>query len=268
MARRSFTLYIDLNGEPAEMSVSEFLTYLSTMDDDSEKVNAAVDFILNLQEELLMVTSFECRFPNCIRFLKDAIATVQKEKQKCEKRAREKEGKLHEGNSDISKGTLIISDENKDMNEGQTNSISDESFVENEMVPILLGPMVQPEDMRSDPNVVQEVNRRQRMVWSVDLHREFKFAVEALGGAREAKPKNIHGLLKVDGLTTEQIKSHLQRYRKHLISRGQLHSAIGSNHNMQNANSMLIRTRFSMLCMQPGESSNTHMTRAPNNKMN
>ena len=52
------------------------------------------------------------------------------------------------------------------------------------MVPILLGPMVDPEDMRADPNVVQEVNRRQRMVWSVDLHRKFKFAVEALGGPR------------------------------------------------------------------------------------
>lgn len=71
MSRRSFALYIDLNGEPVDMSLSEFLVHLSTMDNDSKKVNEVVDFILNLEEELRTIASSEYQLPNCMRFLKD-----------------------------------------------------------------------------------------------------------------------------------------------------------------------------------------------------
>ncbi|KAI3768377.1 hypothetical protein L2E82_19003 [Cichorium intybus] len=279
MARRSFASHIDLNGESVDMSVSEFLTYLSTIDDVSEKVNNAHEFILNLKEEMLMIAASPYQFPNCMRFLKDAIAAVH-EKWKC---AKKKEGTQHDSNPNanaVGKATAIINNENKNVNEGQTDT--DESFLENEVPSemnsdpirsdasiqdgelVMHEPMVQPEYIRSDRNVVHELIRRQRMVWSVDLHRRFKFAVEALGGPREAKPKQIHDLLKVDGLTTEQIKSHLQRYRKHLISRGQHRSFPGSNQYMQNRNAMLVRTRFSLLC----ESSNSKIKRAPTNQTN
>ncbi|CAI9282999.1 unnamed protein product [Lactuca saligna] len=89
-------------------------------------------------------------------------------------------------------------------NERQINNRSDQSFLENETlsdmtldlirsessvqddVLDLSEPLVQPE-YRPDPNVILEVSRRQRMVWSTDLHRKFRFAVEALGGPKGNK---------------------------------------------------------------------------------
>ncbi|XP_023743337.1 transcription factor HRS1 [Lactuca sativa] len=195
---RSFALYIDLNGEPVDMSLSEFLVHLSTMDNDSKKVNEVVDFILNLEEELRTIASSEYQLPNCMRFLKDAIATLQNEKWKCARRIKKKETKLLESNLDIARGTRD-NNENKNMNEKQIDDISAHSFLENEassdtldlirsessLQDEVLEPIVQPEYIRPDPNVVLEVTRRQRMVWSANLHRKFRFAVEALGGPKE-----------------------------------------------------------------------------------
>nr|KAJ0213878.1 hypothetical protein LSAT_V11C400221590 [Lactuca sativa] len=197
MSRRSFALYIDLNGEPVDMSLSEFLVHLSTMDNDSKKVNEVVDFILNLEEELRTIASSEYQLPNCMRFLKDAIATLQNEKWKCARRIKKKETKLLESNLDIARGTRD-NNENKNMNEKQIDDISAHSFLENEassdtldlirsessLQDEVLEPIVQPEYIRPDPNVVLEVTRRQRMVWSANLHRKFRFAVEALGGPK------------------------------------------------------------------------------------
>ncbi|KAJ8480359.1 hypothetical protein OPV22_024086 [Ensete ventricosum] len=61
----------------------------------------------------------------------------------------------------------------------------------------------------------QQPPRKLRRCWSPELHRRFLFALQKLGGAQVATPKQIRELMKVDGLTNDEVKSHLQKYRLH-----------------------------------------------------
>ncbi|XP_042386023.1 transcription factor NIGT1-like [Zingiber officinale] len=58
-----------------------------------------------------------------------------------------------------------------------------------------------------------QTNRKVRRRWSPELHRCFLDAVQLLGGIHVATPKQIRELMNVDGLTNDEVKSHLQKYR-------------------------------------------------------
>ncbi|XVE98249.1 hypothetical protein REPUB_Repub03eG0089400 [Reevesia pubescens] len=58
-------------------------------------------------------------------------------------------------------------------------------------------------------------HRKARRCWSPDLHRRFVNALQMLGGSQVATPKQIRELMKVEGLTNDEVKSHLQKYRLH-----------------------------------------------------
>ncbi|KAL0801281.1 hypothetical protein Bca101_056457 [Brassica carinata] len=60
-----------------------------------------------------------------------------------------------------------------------------------------------------------QTNRKQRRCWSPELHRRFLHALQQLGGSHVATPKQIRDHMKVDGLTNDEVKSHLQKYRLH-----------------------------------------------------
>ncbi|KAJ8476135.1 hypothetical protein OPV22_019862 [Ensete ventricosum] len=59
------------------------------------------------------------------------------------------------------------------------------------------------------------LHRKARRRWSPELHRRFLHALERLGGSHVATPKQIRELMEVDGLTNDEVKSHLQKYRLH-----------------------------------------------------
>ncbi|KAL4301838.1 hypothetical protein GQ457_10G021100 [Hibiscus cannabinus] len=61
----------------------------------------------------------------------------------------------------------------------------------------------------------QQTSRKQRRCWSPELHRRFVDALQQLGGSQVATPKQIRELMQVDGLTNDEVKSHLQKYRLH-----------------------------------------------------
>lgn len=73
-------------------------------------------------------------------------------------------------------------------------------------------------------------NRKHRRCWSPDLHRKFLSALEALGGSHVATPKQIREMMKVDSLTNDEVKSHLQKYRLHTKrpSAATVHNSIGA----------------------------------------
>ncbi|GAB2300378.1 hypothetical protein Dimus_034419 [Dionaea muscipula] len=60
-----------------------------------------------------------------------------------------------------------------------------------------------------------QAHRKARRCWSPELHRRFVNALQMLGGSQVATPKQIRELMKVDGLTNDEVKSHLQKYRLH-----------------------------------------------------
>lgn len=57
--------------------------------------------------------------------------------------------------------------------------------------------------------------RKRRRCWSPELHRRFVDALQQLGGSQVATPKQIRELMMDDGLTNDEVKSHLQKYRLH-----------------------------------------------------
>ncbi|KAI9071466.1 hypothetical protein K1719_046575 [Acacia pycnantha] len=57
--------------------------------------------------------------------------------------------------------------------------------------------------------------RKQRRCWSPELHKRFLQALQQLGGPDSATPKQIRELMRVDGLTNDEVKSHLQKFRLH-----------------------------------------------------
>ncbi|XP_019165311.1 PREDICTED: myb family transcription factor EFM-like isoform X2 [Ipomoea nil] len=61
----------------------------------------------------------------------------------------------------------------------------------------------------------QQTSRKQRRCWSPELHKRFINALQQLGGPQVATPKQIRELMQVEGLTNDEVKSHLQKYRLH-----------------------------------------------------
>ncbi|KAF8013663.1 hypothetical protein BT93_I1508 [Corymbia citriodora subsp. variegata] len=56
----------------------------------------------------------------------------------------------------------------------------------------------------------QQTAKKRRRAWSPELHRRFIDALQQLGGAQVATPKQIRELMQVNGLTNDEVKSHLQ----------------------------------------------------------
>ncbi|KAL5553494.1 hypothetical protein UlMin_040895 [Ulmus minor] len=75
-----------------------------------------------------------------------------------------------------------------------------------------------------------QTHRKQRRNWSPELHKRFLNALQQLGGSHAATPKQIREMMKVDGLTNDEVKSHLQKFRLHTRRPTQ---AIHNNGNAQ-----------------------------------
>lgn len=71
--------------------------------------------------------------------------------------------------------------------------------------------------------------KRPRLVWTPELHKKFIDAVSQLG-IKNAVPKTIMQLMDIDGLTRENVASHLQKYRLYLkrMQEGEIPSTTGS----------------------------------------
>lgn len=67
--------------------------------------------------------------------------------------------------------------------------------------------------------LAEDGDNRTRLVWSQELHNRFLNALSHLGLSL-AVPKSILGLMEVDGMTRENIASHLQKYRLFLKKMG------------------------------------------------
>ncbi|XP_075512767.1 myb family transcription factor EFM-like [Primulina tabacum] len=62
----------------------------------------------------------------------------------------------------------------------------------------------------------RQLPKKQRRCWSPELHNQFVDALQQLGGVESATPKQIREVMNFEGLTNDEVKSHLQKYRLHL----------------------------------------------------
>jgi two-component response regulator ARR-B family len=67
----------------------------------------------------------------------------------------------------------------------------------------------------TDKQLQQSNSKRPRVHWSSEMHSQFVAAVNQLG-IDKAVPKKILELMSVEGLTRENVASHLQKYRLYL----------------------------------------------------
>ncbi|KAK6927011.1 SANT/Myb domain [Dillenia turbinata] len=72
---------------------------------------------------------------------------------------------------------------------------------------------LRPETSTDDPST--RTSKRPRLVWTPQLHKRFVDVVAHLG-IKNAVPKTIMQLMNVEGLTRENVASHLQKYRLYL----------------------------------------------------
>ncbi|KAL6965602.1 hypothetical protein U1Q18_036658 [Sarracenia purpurea var. burkii] len=70
------------------------------------------------------------------------------------------------------------------------------------------------------------IQKKPRVVWSIELHRKFVAAVNQLG-FEKAVPKRILDLMNVEGITRENVASHLQKYRLYLKRISSMAAAVG-----------------------------------------
>lgn len=67
-------------------------------------------------------------------------------------------------------------------------------------------------DTQDDDDAGARAIKRPRLVWTPQLHKRFEEAIAKLGDSK-AVPKNIMQEMNVEGLTRENVASHLQKYR-------------------------------------------------------
>ncbi|EOA26751.1 hypothetical protein CARUB_v10022837mg [Capsella rubella] len=91
---------------------------------------------------------------------------------------------------------------NSDQNSGRANRKRKDQYNEDE-------------DEERDDNDDSSAAKKQRVVWTVELHKKFVAAVNQLG-YEKAMPKKILDLMNVEKLTRENVASHLQKFRLYL----------------------------------------------------
>mmetsp|Transcript_17306 Transcript_17306/g.29542 ORF Transcript_17306/g.29542 Transcript_17306/m.29542 type:complete len:569 (+) Transcript_17306:162-1868(+) len=72
-----------------------------------------------------------------------------------------------------------------------------------------------PPSQRGSLDEDMNASKRPRVTWTVELHQQFVAAVNMLG-VDKAVPKKILEIMQADGLTRENVASHLQKYRLYL----------------------------------------------------
>ncbi|XP_019459175.1 PREDICTED: myb family transcription factor EFM-like [Lupinus angustifolius] len=99
---------------------------------------------------------------------------------------------------------------------GKANDASNDKAPSSPQVPATssTGPVTK-DHVDGSSNKEEKGLRKQRRSWSQELHKRFLHALHQLGGADSATPKQIRELMKVDGLTNDEVKSHLQKFRLH-----------------------------------------------------
>ncbi|KAK7347504.1 hypothetical protein VNO80_22036 [Phaseolus coccineus] len=67
-----------------------------------------------------------------------------------------------------------------------------------------------------DESNPSSIKKKNRVVWSPEMHLEFVEAIEKTGGIENAVPKKILEVMDTPGLERAHVASHLQKYRKFL----------------------------------------------------
>lgn len=213
----------------------------------SEKISKLDEYVTRLQDEMKKIYGFKRELPLCMLLLNDAILMMKDELMKCRRSITQplmlkefiplKKDKVE---STKENALTNINDERSWKNSLQLGNLNnDHHFINSGFDDIkqMLKPdksrkrakeemnhsleiMVKEDDddesgLGSNLKAGEIQTKKQRRSWSPELHHRFVEALLKLGGARAATPRLIRENMAVEGLTLDQVKSHLQKYRIH-----------------------------------------------------
>ncbi|KAH0926256.1 LOW QUALITY PROTEIN: hypothetical protein HID58_018512 [Brassica napus] len=194
------------------------------------------EHVQKLEEEKRKIQGSELELPLCLQMLNDAISYLKTEtetdtqpllkdfislskpirEEHDEELFKEKKFQLWRENDHISNARFSDTLEIERGDEKSSDSLY-----------MLLSPRMTTQKMvkgrrklvasSSVPHYLQQqALRKQRRCWTPELHRLFVDALQQLGGPGVATPKQIREHMQEEGLTNDEVKSHLQKYRLHI----------------------------------------------------
>ncbi|KAK1439901.1 hypothetical protein QVD17_05726 [Tagetes erecta] len=249
------SILVDFNPPFIPKSITQFLSHLSTLDNVTDKLLQLNDFLNRLESETRQIEPFKRQIPLCMLIVNDAVDVLKEELMVLNRSSNAQPvleefipiKKILDDDDDDAKVEIITNqidngdkknwlssthlwniNENVNHSEAQIDKKKCEeeeedagtSVVnENSRLISCFTPNVQ-SNIHIQSHVIakpqQHTFRKQRRCWSAELHRLFVNALQQLGGSQVATPKQIRELMKVDGLTNDEVKSHLQKYRLHI----------------------------------------------------
>ncbi|XP_074305205.1 transcription factor HHO5-like [Silene latifolia] len=201
-------------------------------DDQYNKFN---HFINGLEDELKKIQAFQRELPLSFSLLNDAIGKLKKMEKKGEERRVQLKDKFGEMKDWMSSAQLWAprnqeeegSRKAEDDDKAPTLSLATPAVGRPAYNYMVVQPVSEDRTGRPEPRpACHTAERKQRRSWSPELHCRFIDALEKLGGSQVATPKQIRDLMQVDGLTNDEVKSHLQKYRLH-VRKVPTHSSVG-----------------------------------------
>ncbi|KZV40329.1 hypothetical protein F511_24826 [Dorcoceras hygrometricum] len=225
----------------------KFLKEVSGIRSVPEKISKLHEYVDRLQDEMKKIYSFKRELPFCMLLLNDAIVMMEDELIKFRGSSTQpllKEFiplKKDEEVESVKENTLTnFNDEKSWKNSLQLGNLNNVHHFQNsgfDCIKHMLKPdksrkrakekmnnpleiKVKEEDNESSLGsnlkaLERQTTKKQRRSWSPELHHRFVEALLKLGGARAATPRLIRENMAVEGLTLDQVKSHLQKYRMH-----------------------------------------------------
>ncbi|CAF2248242.1 hypothetical protein BRARA_H01701 [Brassica rapa] len=241
---RRMSLNLNLSMYSIAKPLSQFLDEVSRIKDNHSKLSEIDVYVGKLEEERKKIDVFKRELPLCMLLLNEAIERLKEEASSVMMASN---GKL-----DVGQGSKLENDNKKNWmssaqlwisNSNSTNKEEDRCVTQTPFqtcnnlnrggaflpfkpppAPLsLMTPMMDcnrteqnhqfNKPLQSHHHIPKKEQRRR---WSQDLHRRFVDALRRIGGSQVATPKQIRDEMKVDGLTNDEVKSHLQKYRMHI----------------------------------------------------
>ncbi|XWS75636.1 hypothetical protein CRYUN_Cryun01aG0108000 [Craigia yunnanensis] len=220
----SLELSLSLKPSYVPKSLSNLLTDLSKIDNESDKLSVLSDYICKHHEELSRVEALKHELPQC-RLLLMEDSPDQEEYSNPSYAKKQKTSVLDNFQPPNLKAIqackeLLLPYKESSSNaigssitgkEKQQNVAMDDQYSSRNQAGFLY---LKTDDIQTQTYypkpLTQPIWKNNRRCWSSELHARFMEALNLLGGIEVATPKQIRDFMQVEGLTIDQVKSHLQ----------------------------------------------------------
>ncbi|KAM0933107.1 putative transcription factor MYB-HB-like family [Dioscorea sansibarensis] len=222
---------------------------------EKEKTKSIMEYIEALEEERRKMEVFHRELPLCVQLVTQAIESMRKQGEDCLGKSGEVLPTPPVLEEFIPLRPSLSSFDGEDRQRCHERTMEEKPDWLQSVQLWSQEPEQEPELELEKEGGQSPTQRKARRSWSPELHRKFLYALEQLGGSHVATPKQIREIMKEDGLTNDEVKSHLQKYRLH-TKRPAPAAPVSGNSSAQTPHFMVV----SGIWVQPIEFASTATT--------